>query len=228
MDTMNESRTILSESSWNKYGSRWNKLYLMLRIIWAKILREFVRPPFPELDDGSMNLHLGCGPINHPQFINIDIAPLPHIHYVRSIDDLSPFKDNTVNLIYACHCLEHFSHRKLSMVLSEWFRVLKKGGILRLSVPDFDLLLTVYYENGKDMNIIVPPLMGGQDYKYNFHKSLFNEASLKAILSEVGFSDIKEWHPGSSELTTFDDCSAIIMTVNGKAYALSLNLEAIK
>jgi predicted SAM-dependent methyltransferase len=161
-------------------------------------------------------------------FINIDIVPLPHIHYVRYIDDLSPFGDNSVNLIYACHCLEHFSHARLSAVLSEWHRVLKEDGILRLSVPDFDLLLDVYHENGGDINTIIQPVMGGQGNKYDFHKSLFNGSSLRVLLKDVGFRDAQEWHPGSSELTNFDDWSAKPMVLNGTDYPLSLNIEAKK
>jgi predicted SAM-dependent methyltransferase len=55
-----------------------------------------------------MRLHLGCGNINYPDFINVDLMPASHVHYVRGINNLKPFKNNSVDLIYACHCLEHF------------------------------------------------------------------------------------------------------------------------
>ena len=84
-----------------------------------------------------MNLHLGCGTINHPKFINIDGIPKPHIHYIRSIDNLSNFSNNSVDLIYACHCLEHFPYHQIPGIISEWVRIMKKDSILRISVPDF-------------------------------------------------------------------------------------------
>jgi len=152
------------------------------KICWAKIGRSFVRPPFPILENSSINLHLGCGSVVHPKFVNVDLVPAPHVHYVRSIDDLSPFKDNSVSLIHASHCLEHFPHGKVAEVLREWFRVLKKDGILRLSVPNFDVVLDIYNENRGDINIIMSILMGAQNYKYNFHKVAFTKSSLSLLL----------------------------------------------
>src|SRR5205085_9397769 len=135
-----------------RYLSQLRQAKLEFKTISCKLIRHFFRPPFPKLEDGVINLHLGCGSVNHPNFINIDGLPAPHVHYIRPIEDLSPFKDNSVDLVYACHCLEHFRYKKVPDVLSEWFRVLKKGGILRLSVPDFDLLLEIYKQQGRDIN----------------------------------------------------------------------------
>lgn len=212
----------------NKYRSLWNKVKLEIQTTYGKLKRQIKRPSFPQLEDRKVNLHLGCGSINHSKFINIDGLPGPHIHYIREINNLAPFKEDSVNLIYACHCLEHFSYIKVSDVLGEWFRVLKDGGILRLSVPNFDLLLDIYRENGNDISTIIGPLMGGQNYKFNFHMTVFNQSSLQNILINTGFKQVREWQPGSSELTTFNDFSVHKVLINGKYYPVSLNLEAIK
>ena len=219
---------LLPQSFRDRYRSKWRDANLELKICWAKIGRSFVRPPFPILENSSINLHLGCGSVVHPKFVNVDLVPAPHVHYVRSIDDLSPFEDNTVSLIHASHCLEHFPHGKVKRVLKEWFRVLKKGGVLRLSVPNFDVLLDIYNENARDINIILSILMGAQNYKYNFHKVVFTKSSLSSFLRDVGFKEIREWQPGSSGLANFDDWSARTFTVSGKPYQISLNIEAIK
>ncbi|MEQ9667670.1 class I SAM-dependent methyltransferase [Coleofasciculus sp. G2-EDA-02] len=212
----------------DRYRSRWRTFELEVKTFYGKLQRQFIRPPFPKLENEVVNLHLGCGSINHPKFINIDGLFAPHIHYIRAIDNLSPFRDNSVNLIYACHCLEHIPHAQVAKVLNEWFRVLNKGGLLRLSVPDFDLLLNIYKDNNNDINTILGMLMGAQDYKFNFHMTAFNRTSLKNLLIETGFKKIKEWQPCSCELTTFDDCSARKVLIDGKYYPVSLNLEAVK
>ena len=221
-------KKILPQSFRDRYRPTWYEIRLQSNIIWNRFIRLFLRPPLPNVGNGSIYLHLGCGPINHPMFINIDARPAPHIHYVRRIDNLSVFKNNTVDLIYASHCLEHFSHRKIAEVLKEWYRVLKKGGVLRVSVPDFDLLLQIYRNNRNDINTIVLPLMGGQDYRYNFHYAVFTTSSLSSLLRETGFTDIKSWEPGSMHLTTFDDWSAGKITIHGRVYPVSLNIEAVK
>lgn len=86
-------------------------------------------------------VHIGCGEINIPEFINIDAQPLAHVHIVTDdITRLADFGDDTVDLIYMCHFLEHIKQSDIMPVLIEMKRVLTKGGILRLSAPDFDRL----------------------------------------------------------------------------------------
>jgi predicted SAM-dependent methyltransferase len=201
---------------------------MSLRIKYAKIKNWFFPSSLPKLESAEINLHLGCGFVIHHKFLNVDLLPAPHIHYQRSIDDLSPFQNNSVNLIYASHCLEHFPYAKVPKVLSEWFRVLKKGGILRLSVPDFDLLLNIYKENGNNIDTILAILMGGQDYEHNFHMTIFTQTSAAKLLKQVGFKEIRQWQPNSCEMTTFDDHSVYRHIVGGKHYPVSLNLEAVK
>lgn len=47
-----------------------------------------------------------------------------------------PYKDNTVKYIYASHFLEHFSRKDAEYFLKECYRVMKKGGVIRIVVPD--------------------------------------------------------------------------------------------
>lgn len=221
-------KRLLSVAEQGRYNSIVSALKAELDTFKGKLIRFFFSPALPKTKDGAVNLHLGCGPINHPSFINIDKIPAPHVHYVLSIENLLPFEDNSVDLIYACHCLEHFPHRRLTKVLREWFRVLRHDGILRLSVPDFDLLLNIYKESGNDINCIQKALLGGQEHKFNYHYSTFTARSLTVLLSKTGFRKIEHWEPGSSHLTTFDDWSDKKFTINGKAMPVSLNIEVVK
>lgn len=195
----------------------------------GRLHRCYSRPPQPRLPGGEVNLHLGCGEVNHPKFVNVDALPFPHVHYLQPVDRLPNFGDGSVNLVYASHCLEHFPHEETPRVLNEWFRVLKPGGILRLSVPDFDLLHDIYRDNDNEITFIIGPIMGSQDHKFNVHYTMFNRKSLERDLRRAGFREVREWEPGSSELTTFDDWSCRKVTTDGERwYALSLNLEAVK
>ena len=211
-----------------RYREFYDTVKYFLQSIGGRILRVLYRPAFPHNASDKIYLHLGCGDVNHPQFINIDVIPAPHIHYVRGIDNLSVFKNSSVDLIYASHCLEHFPIRAIDSLLKEWHRVLRPKGILRLSVPDFDILLKIYLENNNDVTPILGALMGGQTYFHNYHKMLFTEKSLALLLTTAGFTAVRLWTPKSSELTTFDDWSSRPITVNGKEYTISLNIEAVK
>jgi predicted SAM-dependent methyltransferase len=188
-----------------------------------------IRPvPYPKTESGAIYLHLGCGNINHPKFVNVDLHPAPHVHHIRGIDDLSIFHNQSVKMIYACHCLEHFPHQRLFRVLKEWHRVLVSNGVLRLSVPDFDLLLEIYRNSGNDIRTILGPLMGGQTDIRDFHKSIFTRRSLEDLLSKSGFTNIRKWRPEEDELTPGTDYSTFTISVNNRPYPVSLNLEANK
>lgn len=210
----------------------WKKLQklrkrLKLRLSFAK--RRLVKPPFPKNSDGKVLVHIGCGKIDSPEFINIDARPLAHIHLITDdITSLPDFNDGTVDLIYMCHILEHVKRNDLKRVLSEMKRVLKKGGVLRLSVPDFDCLIEVYNASGKDINAISHQLMGGQDHEYNIHYTVFNYQRLSELLKKVGFRKVVSWDPDNCLYHNFKDRASRRIKVNGKEHMISLNLEAIK
>lgn len=197
-------------------------------VLLGKGKRLFARPARPQLKEGQIYLHLGCGTVNHPSFVNIDGVPAPHIHYVHGLVRLPMFRDNQVDLIYASHCLEHFSHLETVKILKEWLRILKPRGILRLSVPDFNLLLNIYQDHESELMTILHPLMGGQRHPYDFHKTVFTADRLRQLLQEAGFQTVRTWQPGACDLTTFDDWSGRPITIQGKDYPVSLNLEAVK
>jgi predicted SAM-dependent methyltransferase len=192
------------------------------------IKRSIIRAQPPAEAGGKLNLHLGCGRVDHKEFINIDGYPFPHVHYAQVIDKLPQFDDQSVDLIYASHCLEHFKYHDTHRVLSEWHRVLRKGAVLRISVPDFDRLLDIYHANNNDPDVILPQLMGGQNNKYNFHYTAFNELNLTRMLKAAGFREVRLWQPGSGPLTTFPDFSTYKKEVGGRLYEVSLNIEALK
>ena len=68
--------------------------------------RRLVR--FPASPDGKRLLHIGCGDIDSPEFINLDARRMPHVHIVsRNIFRLRMIPDAALDLIYMSHVLEH-------------------------------------------------------------------------------------------------------------------------
>lgn len=195
---------------------------------FEEVKREITPPKIPKNPDGMIYIHLGCGPINAKEFINVDIKPYSHIHHISTVENLSIFPDEYADLIYASHVLEHISHIKLLHVLKEWHRVLKKGGILRISVPDIDKLINVYFSEAKNIKPIIGPLMGGQDNSHNFHNSVFNENYLIELLLSAGFREVRGWKPEEVELHSFEDWASRPIKVEEREYFISLNLEAVK
>ncbi|MBW7876008.1 MAG: methyltransferase domain-containing protein [Candidatus Cloacimonetes bacterium] len=174
-------------------------------------------------------LHLGCGSRFIPGYVHVDVIHHPHIDYLCNIDDLSVFHDNSVDVIYNCHVLEHFHRYKVGNVLKEWFRVLKPGGILRTSVPDFAALAELYLKT-KDLKTVVGPIMGRQNYLYNIHYNIFDYTYFHDLLEQVGFKTINRYDWKDTEHANIDDYSQAYYPHMDKenGLLLSLNVEATK
>ncbi|WP_394790593.1 class I SAM-dependent methyltransferase [Rhodoferax sp.] len=192
----------------------------------GKLRRVLSPKPWPE--GGVLRLHLGCGAIDHPGFVNIDGIDRPHVHFVQSLTRLARFKDGSVDFVYSSHAAEHFPRDCTVDIFREWHRVLVPGGRLCISVPDFDRILEMYARSGQDMDAILPPLFGGQDYPFNFHFTAFNQQSLRQALLQAGFSSVQAWQPGSDAFHNLPDWSGRSIAVAGYALPISLNLEATK
>ena len=176
-----------------------------------------------------MKLHLGCGKRFIPGFIHVDAVDFPHIDHVATIDNLSFVPDNSVELIYNCHVLEHFKRRDVDRVLREWLRVLIPGGVLRISVPDFASLCEVY-QREKNLNLVIGALFGRQDYLYNIHSNVFDFAALSGQLHNAGFVDVARYDWRNTEYAGIDDYSQAYIPHMDKENGtlISLNIECVK
>ena len=143
----------------------------------------------------ELHIHFGCGNINDARFLNIDARPFYHVDFVTRSPMLRPFGNGSADSIYACHVFEHFPVSQQAAVVKRWFEILKPGGKLRLSVPDFDKLIAKYIEGNRNIRDIEFMLMGGQDYRGNFHHAIFNRDHLTCVLESAGFVNILNWHP---------------------------------
>lgn len=176
-----------------------------------------------------MKLHLGCGKRHIPGYVHIDAIDYPHIDHVTSIDNLSFVQTESVDVIYNCHVLEHFKRKDVERVLTEWNRVLKPSGILRISVPDFAKLCEVYQKYGK-LDLVVGALFGRGDYLYNIHYNVFDFNSLKELLEKTGFINVRQYDWRETEHADIDDYSqAYIPHMNkDNGTLISLNVSCEK
>lgn len=176
-----------------------------------------------------MKLHLGCGKRFIPGYVHIDAVDYPHVDHVSTIDNLSFIGDDSVDVIYNCHVLEHFKRRDVVRVLREWCRVLRPGGILRSSVPDFAALVDIYRKYG-DIGLVIGPIFGRQDYLYNIHYNVFDFSSLSRDLHDAGFVNVANYDWRDTDHADVDDFSqAYIPHMDNKSGILvSLNVTAQK
>jgi SAM-dependent methyltransferase len=77
---------------------------------------------------------LGGGADDYEGFINIDLGRYPNVHIVSPLQNI-PYKESSVNLVVSNSVLEHIENYEAA--INEIYRVLKPGGYLYLSVPNF-------------------------------------------------------------------------------------------
>lgn len=90
------------------------------------------------------NLNIACGGRYHKDWINIDFhAESNNVTKVNILGGL-PFEDNSMNVVYSSHFLEHLSQEQADFILKESYKILKKDGIIRIVVPDLENVCQEY------------------------------------------------------------------------------------
>lgn len=186
------------------------------------------------VEPDPLKIHIGCYHKKIYGFVNTDIREDVHPDVVCDGLTLEPFRNNSADLIYSSHCLEHWDRANGRKALQRWYEVLKPGGILRVAVPDFEKL-AAHYLFYKDMKWISHSLNGSQKHPFDYHLAMYDEALLTEILKEIGFKDVKRYDHNKTEHFYVDDYSASYSYERHipdrgvpKPVLISLNLEATK
>lgn len=161
-------------------------------------------------------LEIGPGDERTTGFETLNVVGGLNVDYVFDAAKQLPFKDNTFDLIYASHILEHIPWYKTEDVLKEWVRILKPGGQLEVWVPDgLKICETLLKAELKSVNLIdkdgwykfnprKDPCLwaAGRIFTYgdgtgnpnhpNWHRAIFTPRYLKKLFEYSGFVNIKE------------------------------------
>jgi predicted SAM-dependent methyltransferase len=173
-----------------------------------------------------MKLHIG-GQQAHPDWQILDIEDRPEVDFVGDAQDLSQFEDDSIEMIYASHVLEHFHYGvgdELMNTLREWFRVLEPGGHLLISVPNLRTLCELYGRpdmGPEDRYHLMRIIFGGHTNEFDVHRVGFDPDILVSYLHGAGF---EEWMVLDVGFNLFEDCSL----VEFKGVMVSLNMMATK
>lgn len=191
-----------------------------------------------------VKINIGCRNKPLPSFINVDINPNNSLANI--IDDgmkLEKFSDYSVDEIHAVHMAEHLDNESFMKALGNWYKKLKIGGTLVLSVPDMEKASALLLLS-RDKNIVKSLFYGSQNSgdPWDYHRSLHTHQSLTEDLISAGYKDIKTWNYWEKFPYNYVDtyASAVyphmlkkICMDNGRiidlgGIQLSLNLEATK
>lgn len=130
-----------------------------------------------------MKLNIGSGFRYQKGFVNLDINEVCKIDIKADATRL-PFKDCVFGLVCSKAVLEHFSWRETFDILWEWRRVVKFGGSLSVTVPDWEWVK----KQNRTAYEIEAWLLGAQRDVYDFHKAIFDIPTLEMLFRKVGLT----------------------------------------
>lgn len=161
----------------------------------------------PSSIGGLLKVQYACGPNVLSDWVNVDFYHPEFMknkfgmtsEYIYCQVDLSqnqPFPDNSFSLAFAEDFIEHLSQGDSIIFLSECFRVLKKGGVLRLSFPGLKGVLQRHFP----LSVYTEIIKGKKDaYKLYDHIHFYSKEELELVATHLGFSGIQFAEFGCSD-----------------------------
>lgn len=155
-----------------------------------------------------MNVEIGPGAQKiEASWITVGPYPSESVDNVaRWGDEPLPFLDNSVDLVYASHVLEHIIWYKTVDALKEVYRILKPNGKFEVHVPDFAIIVNAYLNKkcgdnwracNKDADFML--WVNGRIFTYggpgNNHRAVFDRDYLNKCLRFAGFTKILDKAP---------------------------------
>ena len=144
-------------------------------------------------------IQFGAGATALKGFLNTDLMGEIPVDITTEL----PFGDDSVDLFYSNHLVEHILNRDFEIFLKETFRCLKPGGIHIVATPSLEKLVRLLYEPGheEDRGFLLnyhAEVMGEELDAAHFlnrfmhlnygHKFLYDVSSLKRLAMRFGYS----------------------------------------
>lgn len=173
-------------------------------------------------------VNLGCGPDGIRGWDNLDWGLLPLVSKFGFIQKLLiksgflerkyllnwpkirlldirgrlPYNNGSVDQIYCSHVLEHFEKWQTINLLKEMRRILRRGGIARVVVPDLSKVIKIYNKDGAesfcrvlwgfDKDIKPNNLIKSLQRKFiRSHQWMYNKKSFEEVIKISGFRNFK-------------------------------------
>ena len=171
-----------------------------------------------------MRLYVGSRDLKPDGYLSVDIDPGNKPDVVADIRDMPAVADGSCDEVGASHVLEHLAWPDSFKALAEFARVLKPGGVLRVSVPDVSLLLAMLVSGESDFHVAgLLYGVGGRTNRFERHRYGFTEKMLRRVLAVLGFGSFDWWN------STLPESANGWCPANGGAkVAISVNVAARK
>ena len=158
--------------------------------------------------EGPRCVQLGTGFHLLPGWLNTDLQHNNEQTFALDVTKPFPLPDGRFDYAFCEHMIEHITLPEAQMMLSECYRVLKPGGVLRIATPALGFLMRLLGTDRSDLeedyirwawennfagsgppNIAV--VVNGFMRNWG-HQFIYDHKTLKGLLFAVGFIDVEE------------------------------------
>jgi len=171
--------------------------------------------------DPLLVLHVGCGSRGatalHEAFrgpgwreLRLDVDPAARPDIVASMTNMPMVDSASVDAVFSSHNLEHLEAHEVPLALGEFFRVLRPGGLLLVTMPDLEAVARLVVEGKLEETVYESPAgpVAPIDILFGFrpfiargaramaHRTGFTLRSLGRHLRDAGFTEGKLWSEG--------------------------------
>ncbi len=154
-------------------------------------------------------LQIGGGDNILEGWLNTDFMPRNNQTVILDVTRTMLFKSNTFDYIFCEHMIEHITYAQAHKMLKECLRILRPNGKLRISTPDLEVYIGLFGHQKSSMQERHIEWIGNNWLKRQGihspnevfvlnlmmhgwgHKFLYDFKTLKNLLGESGFSDIR-------------------------------------
>jgi predicted SAM-dependent methyltransferase len=169
-------------------------------------------------------LQIGCGSNYLEGWLNTDLNYNDKVAFLDAGANF-PIESDTFDYIYSEHLFEHLKVEQQLNMLMESYRILKKGGVMRIATPSLDFLFDLYsnpntiqnkhyvewaVKNIPNLKIVSNSIIDFEEHHNyvinNFfkawgHQMLHNYSSIKKLAFQCGYTQIRQSKVGESEVS---------------------------
>lgn len=181
--------------------------------------------------ENRLFLNIGAGSFFHPAWTNVDY----YSDWYKSNDEKTksginydlfslkpiPVEGNTIEMMYSSHTVEHITDAAAQNLFNESYRILKRGGVVRITAPDINLHYNAYRRNDKDFFYWKDWYVRPEDYKRVMLNTALTETSIEQLFLQRFASATTTIHADGVETRISDD--ELRKLFNEKSFEDALN-----
>lgn len=115
------------------------------RRAWISLLFRVGYPLARRWNAPITRVNVGAGQDwRHPFFHGLDMNPTADVFHNLTTGEPLPFADGSMDALFSSHCFEHLPDVHALRFIRDAQRVLKPGGVLRITCPDMDVMFDAY------------------------------------------------------------------------------------